>query len=146
MNIYYCKYLFWYQQLKVINHFSSLFQVSLSWRSPIDEGGAPVTGYVIQRRDTKRDAWLDVAAIEDVSKTMTTVSQVIEGESYHFQVMAVNKEGRGDPVQSQMVTVANPYRYTFTFFEELSVWTVGLKIKFPHDRRALWLFNKRIPE
>ena len=93
------------------NNYISQCQVSLSWRSPIDEGGAPVSGYVIQRRDTKRDTWLDVATIDDVSTTTMAVSHVIEGESYHFQVMAVNKEGRGDPVQSQMVTVANPYRY-----------------------------------
>lgn len=84
-------------------------EVKLSWRSAIDEGGAPVTGYVIQRRDTKRDAWLDIATIEDPSATTLTVSNVREGESYHFQVMAVNEEGRGEPTQSQIVTVENPY-------------------------------------
>ena len=89
---------------------TTILQVKLSWRSAIDEGGAPVTGYVVQRRDTKRDAWLDVATVEDPKETTLTVSQVIEGESYHFQVMAVNKEGRGEPTQSQMVTVENPYR------------------------------------
>jgi len=84
-------------------------EVKLSWKSAIDEGGAPVTGYVIQKRDTKRDAWLDIATIDDPSITTITVSHVIEGESYHFQIMAVNKEGRGEPTQSQMVTVENPY-------------------------------------
>jgi len=84
-------------------------EVKLSWRSPVDEGGAPVIGYVIQRRGTKRDAWLDIANIDDIKVTSLTVSQVFEGESYYFQVMAVNKEGRGPPIQSQMVTVENPY-------------------------------------
>ena len=90
--------------------FYFLFQVKLSWRSPVDEGGAPVIGYVIQRRGTKRDAWLDIANIDDIKVTSLTVSQVFEGESYYFQVMAVNKEGRGPPIQSQMVTVENPYK------------------------------------
>jgi len=84
-------------------------EVTLNWRQPLDEGGAPVTGYVVQRRDTKRDIWMDVADVSDVRTTSITVSQVIEGESYHFRCLAVNKEGRGAPIESQMVTVENPY-------------------------------------
>ena len=81
----------------------------LTWLAPSDDGGAPVTGYWIERRLTSSVRW--VFANKDAVTDMTyTVKDLVEGSEYEFRVMAENKAGRGPPsAVSQSVLAKDPW-------------------------------------
>lgn len=68
--------------------------VKLSWKPPKSDGGAPVTGYVVEKQDEKGD-WVPVL---DTKETSAFVPMK-EGETAQFRVRAVNKEGPGEPTR-----------------------------------------------
>ena len=72
--------------------------MTLSWKAPADDGGAPVTKYVIKRR--KADSNADFEAVCEVDATQTTcvVSQLQEQAAYYFALEAVNSQGAGEPL------------------------------------------------
>lgn len=80
---------------------------SLSWLPPKHDGGANVSHYVIEKRETSRLAWTVVSA--DCGATMTKVTKLLKGNEYVFRVMAVNKYGVGEPLESTAVIMRNPF-------------------------------------
>ena len=66
-------------------------KVDLAWSAPADDGGSPVTGYVVQK-STDGTTWDDVAT---VIGTAYEVSALAGGEPVSFRVAAVNAVGRG---------------------------------------------------
>lgn len=74
--------------------------VTLSWQPSESDGGSPITGYTIEKCDTKRMTWSKVADVDE--KTLTyAVQKLIEGQQYLFRVSAVNAEGQGKPLQCE---------------------------------------------
>ena len=70
----------------------------LKWKPPKDDGGSPITGYVIEIRDKSRRQW------KEALKTNATTLQgkieaplIVEGNEYEFRVIAVNKAGPSEP-------------------------------------------------
>uniref|UniRef100_A0A3P8WYM7 Titin n=1 Tax=Cynoglossus semilaevis TaxID=244447 RepID=A0A3P8WYM7_CYNSE len=80
---------------------------SLSWLPPKHDGGGNVSHYVIEKRETSRLAWTVVSA--DCGATMTKVTKLLKGNEYVFRVMAVNKYGVGEPLESTAVIMRNPF-------------------------------------
>uniref|UniRef100_H2YFD5 Titin n=1 Tax=Ciona savignyi TaxID=51511 RepID=H2YFD5_CIOSA len=79
----------------------------LAWRAPENNGGAPVTHYNIEKRETSRLTWTLVeSGIEGVT---TKVHRLLKGNEYIFRVIAVNKYGRGVPLESVPVIAKNPF-------------------------------------
>lgn len=72
--------------------------VTLSWDAPSDDGGRPISGYVIEKRDVNRRTWVPVGECSD---TTLTVGDLIEGQSYMFLVKAVNEVGQSEPVETE---------------------------------------------
>nr|XP_006823012.1 PREDICTED: titin-like [Saccoglossus kowalevskii] len=72
-------------------------QVTLSWEPPRDDGGSKVTHYVIEKRDMSRTVW---ARITNVTDTTHRVTNLMEGYDYGFRIIAVNKVGESEPVQT----------------------------------------------
>lgn len=75
--------------------------VDLKWRPPKDDGGCPITGYVIEKRDKSAGGnW--VPAVINVPATATTanVSKLIEGHEYEFRIMAENSQGLSEPLKT----------------------------------------------
>ena len=73
--------------------------VKLSWQPPESDGGTPVTGYLVDKYDTKRMTWSKVATVDD--KTLTcVVPRLLEGQKYEFRVSAINSEGQGPALKS----------------------------------------------
>ena len=70
-------------------------QVSLSWDAPLNEGGSPVSDYLIQYRTTPSGPW---TVFEDATSTATSVvvTGLTNGTAYDFRVAAVNSAGTGD--------------------------------------------------
>ncbi|RZF42380.1 hypothetical protein LSTR_LSTR004188 [Laodelphax striatellus] len=81
----------------------------LHWDKPKDDGGLPVTGYVIEKMDTATGRWLP-AGFVDANKTEAEVTGLEPGKKYQFRVKAANEEGEGEPLETSAAILAkNPY-------------------------------------
>jgi len=75
--------------------------VSLSYKPPVDDGGSPITNYVIEHREEGLAKWTR-ATKDTVDKTSYTVTGLTANSTYEFRVAAENKAGVGpasDPSQ-----------------------------------------------
>uniref|UniRef100_A0A8C3G2G8 Titin n=1 Tax=Cyclopterus lumpus TaxID=8103 RepID=A0A8C3G2G8_CYCLU len=79
----------------------------LNWLHPTHDGGAKIEYFIIQRRETSRLAWTNVAT--ELQANRFKVTKLLKGNEYIFRVMAVNKYGVGEPLESEPVICANPY-------------------------------------
>ena len=76
--------------------------VTLKWAKPKDDGGRPISHYIIQKKD-KFGGWFDALVTDDTNCTATIddlearVPGLSEGKWYQFRVIAVNKAGESDP-------------------------------------------------
>ena len=81
---------------------------TLTWKPPADDGGAELTGYVIERKDEDDDIWQTLPDV--VSNTTHTVKGLKKGHKYKFRVRAENIYGVSDPAETDKAIVAkNPY-------------------------------------
>lgn len=80
--------------------------VDLKWIPPINDGGSPITGYVIEKKD-KYGLW-EKAVEVPAGMTSATVPELIEGQPYEFRVRAVNKAGQSEPSDPTPVIIAKP--------------------------------------
>jgi len=77
----------------------------LKWVKPENDGGAPITGYVIEIKEKFSRDWTTAKEIEgDITKA--TVDGLIEGKQYEFRVRAVNKAGPGEPSDASKPIIA----------------------------------------
>lgn len=70
-------------------------QVRVNYTRPVNNGGAPITGYIIEKQPIIGD-WLRVMQVYDgniLSVMVTNLEQTI----YSFRVIAVNKYGESKP-------------------------------------------------
>ena len=83
--------------------------MTLSWSPPKSDGGTPITGYTIERKDKFSSRWSKVTK-EPVTETTFKVSNLKEGEDYQFRVTAENIRGTGQPGDAcSFVTAKHPY-------------------------------------
>ena len=66
-------------------------QVTLSWEAPEDDGGLAITDY--EYRIDRRNPWISIGSTD----TTHTVTGLVNGTTYVFQVRAVNRIGRSGP-------------------------------------------------
>lgn len=60
--------------------------VALKWNAPRDDGGSPITGYVIERFEKRGGGdWAPVANLGLVRMTSAIVTGLAEGETYQFR-------------------------------------------------------------
>lgn len=72
--------------------------LNLVWEPPKDDGGSPITGYIIERREASRTNWTKIDRVD--AKTLKTKAQnLVEGTEYSFQVSAQNKVGVSEPIE-----------------------------------------------
>ncbi|XP_072180959.1 twitchin-like [Diadema setosum] len=82
--------------------------VHLTWTAPASDGGSPITGYVIERRDTTSRRWIQ-ANHEPLTTTSHTVINLREDSEYEFRVLAENQMGASEPsAVSARVLVRDP--------------------------------------
>ncbi|KAI4788997.1 hypothetical protein KUCAC02_035499, partial [Chaenocephalus aceratus] len=80
--------------------------VTTSWDPPEKDGGANVTGYVVEQRDAHRPGWFTVS--ESVTRPCYKFSRLSEGTEYVFRVAAMNRFGVGRFLQSEVVENKSP--------------------------------------
>ena len=68
-------------------------KVPLTWTPPEDDGGAPVTGYVLEYRPEGALKWVKVKA--NIPDPAFTVTGLDDDTQYEFRVAAENKAGVG---------------------------------------------------
>lgn len=76
--------------------------ITCSWDPPVRDGGAPISGYVVEQRDAHRPGWMPVS--DSVSRPLFKFDNLIEGDEYVFRAAAVNRYGTGEFLQSETVT------------------------------------------
>ncbi|KAM7400475.1 hypothetical protein PAMA_004929 [Pampus argenteus] len=72
--------------------------VTLSWFTPLHDGGSPILGYRVEMRLVDSALWLPCHS-ESVCNTEFVVENLLPGSSCRFRVAAINKAGIGEPVE-----------------------------------------------
>ena len=68
----------------------------LKWAPPRSDGGAPITSYIIEKKDQYSSKWQK--GIEIIgNKTTAKIPDLVEGMKYQFRVKAVNDGGVSKP-------------------------------------------------
>lgn len=81
----------------------------LKWKKPLDDGGLPLTGYLLEKMDITSGRWVP-AGLVDPDKTEQDITGLEPGKKYEFRVKAVNEEGESEPLQTDTaITAKNPY-------------------------------------
>ncbi|MDE0073700.1 MAG: fibronectin type III domain-containing protein [Gammaproteobacteria bacterium] len=70
--------------------------IDLDWDPPSSEGGARITGYLIEWSEDGRDPWSTLVRSRDTA-TVYRDEDVSAGETRHYRVSAVNFNGEGSP-------------------------------------------------
>lgn len=81
--------------------------VDLSWTPPKSDGGAPVKGYIIQKKEKGSPYWQNALKLSHPD-TSCTVPNLIEGQEYEFRVIALNKAGESEPSEPSDNVVCRP--------------------------------------
>lgn len=80
-------------------------RVELEWDKPDKDGGAPITGYVVEKKSKHAKEWSKAMDVLE-PKTKATVLGLKENEEYQFRVRAVNKAGPGEASEPSDKVVA----------------------------------------
>lgn len=84
------------QDVDVINVFQSACDVK--FKPPEDDGGSPITKYVIERQDlSKKQGWESVAEVLPDKPLLKKIEDLVPKKQYRFRIRAVNKLGPSDP-------------------------------------------------
>ena len=79
----------------------------LQWEVPEDDGGSPITHYVVEKKDVQRKTWQEVGKPTELT---TQVGDLHDQNQYLFRVSAANQYGVSDPVElTEPVTAKNPF-------------------------------------
>lgn len=83
--------------------------VELSWQPPEDDGGSPITGYLIEKRDVSRTMWARVEKT-DGSTLKLLVKNLNEGKELLFRVSAINKQGQSEALEMpKPIKIKSPF-------------------------------------
>lgn len=85
---------------------------TLAWRMPQEDGGAEITHYIVERRETSRLNWV---IVEPECPTLScVVTRLIKNNEYIFRVRAVNKYGPGVPLETEPIIARNSFSKYFS--------------------------------
>jgi len=67
----------------------------LTWSPPDFDGGAPITGYYVERSTNRAGRWIRITREAVTEKCSHKVTELIQDNEYQFRVIAINKVGPG---------------------------------------------------
>ncbi|XP_038134422.1 immunoglobulin-like and fibronectin type III domain-containing protein 1 [Cyprinodon tularosa] len=77
---------------------SAVNSVEFNWKPPKDNGGCPITNYIIERQQVGRNKWLKLGEIPGTPSYKDT--DVDPGRRYCYRIRAKNAEGISDYLQT----------------------------------------------
>lgn len=81
----------------------------LKWKKPKDDGGVPLTGYVVEKMDTVTGKWVPAGSV-DSEKTDIEIKGLDPNHRYQFRVKAINEEGESESLETDSaITAKNPF-------------------------------------
>lgn len=83
--------------------------VSLAWEPPKSDGGSPIIGYIIERKQPSNNRWIKANKVA-LPELNFTVTDLVENDTYEFRVSAENLAGVGKPSKpTPPITVKFPF-------------------------------------
>lgn len=79
--------------------------ITIKWKEPEDDGGSPITGYIVERRQPSEIKWTRVEKVNEHTTTLCC-KYLTEKTAYLFRVIAVNKIGQSEPLETKDTTLA----------------------------------------
>ena len=79
------------------------FSCKLTWSPPKDDGNVPITGYYIEKYDTKHATYV---RLDKTSLCELYVDKLTKGQSYQFRVLAENRIGVSEPCSMKEPIIA----------------------------------------
>ena len=70
--------------------------IIVSWDEPESDGGSPLTEYIVEKRDSRKDSFFN-AGNTSPDQRHCRVTKLVEGNSYYFNIYAENDIGRSEP-------------------------------------------------
>lgn len=84
---------------------------TLKWNPPLDDGGAPIDHYLVEKLDTETGRWMPALKTKDPK---AEIENLVPGHEYKFRVSAVNNEGVSEPLEADHSIIAkNPFGECF---------------------------------
>ena len=83
------------QNLQVVEIYKDY--ICVTWQAPESDGNSPITGYVVEKADSKRRTFT-TSGNTDSDTLKFKVSQLYEGKEYLVRVFAENAIGQSEPV------------------------------------------------
>lgn len=74
--------------------------ITVAWDAPAVDGGSPITGYVIEKKDSKRGDYSFVAHVDSTTQQLK-ITRLFEGVDYMFRVFAENPAGLSSPCETE---------------------------------------------
>uniref|UniRef100_A0A1I8JGU5 TITIN protein n=1 Tax=Macrostomum lignano TaxID=282301 RepID=A0A1I8JGU5_9PLAT len=71
----------------------------LSWKRSADDGGAPITGYRVFKREVFRRSWQEIGKVSPTTLAFE-VKYLMENVTYDFKICAENKNGLSEPLEN----------------------------------------------
>lgn len=88
----------------------------MSWEAPLKDGGATISNYIVDKRETSRANWAQVSSKIKGDVLEFKVERLIEGREYQFRIRAENLWGVGDPLITGPVVAKNPFSESLPAF------------------------------
>ncbi|EGT40122.1 hypothetical protein CAEBREN_29935, partial [Caenorhabditis brenneri] len=73
--------------------------VFLSWQPPVETNGAPLTGYVIERKGVDNNRWRPCGQVKP-NKLTFVAEDLFCNQVYGFRILAVNEVGESEPCET----------------------------------------------
>lgn len=81
--------------------------ILVKWETPLRDGGKPITGYIVEKRESDKRIWQHVATTD--SKNLQIVAPNLSRQvPYFFRIMAQNEIGISEPAETDRSVILPP--------------------------------------